>query len=67
MFKRTNTASSSKLEDMEYIKTKVEPILGEMMVKIVNENPSNALDFMLEYLKERARREQTNSWSILLF
>jgi hypothetical protein len=35
-----------------YIKEKIEPILNDLMVKIINEEPKDILGFMLEHLKK---------------
>lgn len=44
---------------MKYIKDKVEPILGDMMVKIINEEPKDILAFMLQHLRKlKAERDR---------
>ena len=52
--------------EMEYIKTHVDPIFSELMVKIVNEEPTDVLAFMLKHLREMraARNSRSHSWSL---
>jgi hypothetical protein len=37
--------------ELEYIRKNVNPILSKMMIKIINDNPSNIIDYMIRYLK----------------
>lgn len=48
-------------DEISYIKTHVDPILSDLMVKIVNDEPKDIIKFMLAYLKElKAKRAQQN-------
>lgn len=46
--------------EIEYVKNNVDPILSEMMVKIVNEDPKDVLSFMLKYLREMRATKNAN-------
>ena len=39
------------VEDLEYLSTHVNPILSRMMIKIINENPSDMVGYMISFLR----------------
>jgi hypothetical protein len=52
-FKKTETALVSEEigEELDYINKQINPILSKMMIKIINENPHNVVDYMISYLE----------------
>lgn len=39
-------------EELEYVNKNVDPILSKMLIKIINENPPDLVEYMISYLKK---------------
>jgi hypothetical protein len=46
-------STDASLKKMNYIKTKIDPILSQMVVDILTKQPDEPVEFMIKWLTER--------------
>jgi hypothetical protein len=39
-------------EDLDYINRRINPVLSRLMIRIINEDPVDVVDFMIQFLKK---------------